>query len=141
LAILAADCVPLVLASEREGVLVAVHAGWRGLAAGILARALARFEHPADVHGAIGPAIGPCHYEVSADVAAAVSAGTGQATTSRRQDRLFLDLAGTVETALRTAGIPVIEQAGECTACAPDRFFSHRRDGATGRQALVAMRL
>jgi YfiH family protein len=140
-AVLAADCVPLVLASQRETRLVAVHAGWRGLAAGILARAVARFRSPEGIHAAVGPAIGPCHYEVSPEVAGAVGAGTGEAVTSIRGGRLFLDLPSTVEGALRRRGIPHVELAGECTACEEGRFFSHRRDGPTGRQALVAMRL
>lgn len=140
-AVLAADCVPLVLASQREARVMAVHAGWRGLAAGILARAVARFRWPETIHAAIGPAIGPCHYEVSLDVAGAVSAGTGEAATTVRDGRLFLDLPATVEQALRRRGTPQVEQAGECTACEEERFFSYRRDGPTGRQALIAMRL
>jgi len=140
-AVLAADCVPLVLASQREGRVVAVHAGWRGLAAGILARAVAGFRWPEGIHAAVGPAIGPCHYEVSPDVVGAVGAGTGETVTSVRAGRLFLDLPGTVELALEREGIPQVEVAGECTACKGDRFFSHRRDGRTGRQAMIAMRL
>ncbi|HEV3474629.1 MAG TPA: polyphenol oxidase family protein, partial [Actinomycetota bacterium] len=140
-AVLAADCVPLVLASKREGRLVAVHAGWRGLAAGILARAVRRFSRPADVRAAIGPAIGPCHYEIDVPVAQAVEAGTGRAMTEQRRDGLFLDLPATTEAALRASGVDVVERSLDCTACQPDRFFSHRRDGSTGRQALIAMRL
>jgi YfiH family protein len=140
-AVLAADCVPLVLTSPGRGVLVAVHAGWRGLAAGILARAVGRFLEPADIHAAIGPAIGPCHYEVNAEVADAVGGGAGHAVTEQRDGGLYLDLPGTVEAALEASGVRVIDRSEECTACSPDRFFSHRRDGVAGRQALVAMRL
>jgi YfiH family protein len=139
-AVLAADCAPLVLASEEEGRLMAVHAGWRGLAAGILARAVAGFESPASIRAAIGPAIGPCHYEVGADVISALS-GRGAAVTVRREDRIYLDLAATVEGELRGLGVPSVDRARECTACSPDRFFSHRRDGITGRQGLIAMLL
>lgn len=93
------------------------------------------------VHAAIGPAIGPCHYEVGEDVARAVGEGSSVgAVTDRRDGRLFLDLAATASRALRAAGIETIDHAEVCTACEEDRFFSHRRDGVTGRQALVAVR-
>lgn len=140
-AILVADCLPIALASPKEGVLVAVHAGWRGLAAGILEQALGSFERPGGVRAAVGPAIGPCHYEVGEDVALAVAAGSAAgALTERRDGRMYLDLPGSARRVLRAAGVRRIEVAEECTACEEDRFFSHRRDGITGRQALVAMR-
>ena len=140
--VLTADCLPIALASEAEGRLVVVHAGWRGLAAGMLDRAVAAFDDPKGLVAAIGPAIGPCHYEVGQDVAVAVSAGSeAGAVVERREEGLFLDLPGTARKVLRKAGVRRIEAAEECTAHHPDRFFSHRRDGRTGRQALVAMRL
>jgi YfiH family protein len=139
-AVLVADCVPLALASPDQELLVAVHAGWRGMAVGVVGRALQAFER-AGVLAAIGPSIGPCHYEVDEDVAAAVAAGSeSDAVTERREGRLFLDLPGTVAGVLRAAGVRRIEEAGVCTACRPERFFSHRRDGKTGRQSLVALR-
>ena len=73
LAVLTADCLPVVLASPEEGTVAVVHAGWRGLAAGILASAVALFEDPAEVRAVLGPSIGPCHYEVGEDVALAVA--------------------------------------------------------------------
>lgn len=142
LAILTADCVPLALASEREGRLAAVHIGWRGLAAGLVPAAVGSFEAPADLAAAIGPAIGPCHYEVGPEVVEAVRAGTGgSAIVEDVSGRISLDIPGTVERLLRELGVPVVEAAGACTACEPLRFFSHRRDGRTGRQALVATRM
>lgn len=142
LAVLVADCLPVALASPREGILAVVHAGWRGLAAGILDRAMAAFERPGGVRAAIGPAIGPCHYEVGEDVALAVAAGSSAgAATDRRQGALFLDLPRTAAKVLRAAGVRHIDDAETCTACEADRFYSYRRDGATGRQALLAMRL
>ena len=141
-AVLVADCLPIALAAPTEHRLVVVHAGWRGLASGILGRALAQFEATRGLLAAIGPAIGPCHYEVGEDVALAVAAGSeAGAVTERRDDRLFLDLAGTAAKVLRRAGIRRIDRADLCTADHPDRFFSHRREGETGRQALVGMRL
>lgn len=138
-AILVADCVPVILASEDR--LVALHVGWRGVAGGILDRALRSFGGRGSA-AAIGPAIGPCHYEVGRDVASAVDAGAGGlASVERRGGRTFLDLPGTVARVLRSAGLGAVDRASECTACEGRRFFSHRRDGRTGRQAAVAMRL
>jgi purine-nucleoside/S-methyl-5'-thioadenosine phosphorylase / adenosine deaminase len=143
LAVLTADCLPIAMASPRAGVLAVVHAGWRGLAAGILGRAAARFADPADLIVAIGPAIGPDHYEVGEEVVRAVaSASDSGAVVERRRGRPFLDLAATASAALADLGIPRVDVAGVCTACEPGRLFSHRRDGPpTGRQALVAARL
>ena len=138
-AVLTADCLPIALATPEEQ-LVVVHAGWRGLAGGILARAIAAFERPSLVCAAIGPAIGPCHYEVGEDVAEAVAAGAGtEPVTERKKGGLYLDLRRTAVRTFRAAGIHQIEITDLCTACLPDRFFSYRRDGVTGRQALVAM--
>jgi purine-nucleoside/S-methyl-5'-thioadenosine phosphorylase / adenosine deaminase len=142
LAVLTADCVPLALASEDEGRLAVVHLGWRGIAAGLVQAATARFSDPLRVSAAIGPSIGPCHYEVGEEVLAAVRAGTGGIAVAERIDgSLRLDLGATVQGLLRELGVVEIDRAPDCTACEPGRFFSHRRDGATGRHALVAVRL
>ncbi|HYU56772.1 MAG TPA: polyphenol oxidase family protein [Actinomycetota bacterium] len=141
LAVLTADCVPVVLA-DRARVAVA-HVGWRGLVAGIVRRALGAFADPAAVTAVLGPAIGPCHYEVGPEVALAAASATGSgARTERRGGALYLDLPATVAGALRDLGVRAPEAAGICTACERERFFSHRRDGpATGRQAAIVMRL
>ena len=137
---LVADCLPVVLASNE--LVVAVHAGWRGLAAGVLSRAAELFTDPGSVAVAVGPAIGPCHYEVGEEVAEAVAGGSASgAIRERRRGRTFLDLPGTAAMVIRDAGVLDVDVAEECTACQPDRFFSYRRDGRTGRQAGVAMRM
>jgi polyphenol oxidase len=141
IAVTSADCVPLVLASAREPSVVVVHAGWRGLAGRILDRAAAVFERPESVVASICPAIGPDHYDVGEDVALAVAAGSGGAVTGRHAGRLTLDLVATVARTLRAAGIGRVADTGLCTACERDRFFSHRRDGTTGRQAAIGMRV
>jgi hypothetical protein len=139
-AVLVADCLPIALAAPAERLLVVVHAGWRGLAAGILSRAVAELETTSGALAAIGPAIGPCHYEVGEDVAAAVASGVDAgAVTERRKGHLYLDLPRTAVRSFRAAGIRRTEVSDLCTACLSDRFFSHRRDGVTGRQALVSM--
>jgi hypothetical protein len=136
LAILTADCVPIALGDDRR--IVAVHAGWRGLAEGVLARALERFPVTSEVSAAIGPAIGPCHYEVGDDVRRAV--GWPERRTIRRAGRWYLDLPGVAADWLREGGVTDIEEGAPCTACEEDRFYSYRRDGRTGRQALVMVR-
>lgn len=142
LAITSADCVPLVLASSSEPTIVVVHAGWRGLAAGILARVVALFDRAGDVVVAVGPAIGPDHYEVGSDVVAALDrAPFSDVVAARAGERLNLDLVGTVRRTLARAGIDNVGDMGLCTACERSRFFSHRADGGTtGRQVAIAVR-
>jgi len=142
-AVLAADCVPVALADPRSGRFAVVHAGWKGVAAGVIGAALEHFAEPSDVRAAIGPAICVDHYEVGEDVAFSVSAAIdGGAVTKRDGGALHLDLPASIARALKAAGVDSPERAEECTAHLPQRFFSHRRDGErTGRQALVAMRM
>lgn len=142
LAVATADCVPVVLASPAEGTVAIVHAGWRGLAGGIMGKAAALFDGPNDVRVAIGPAAGPCHYEVGKDVALAVAAGSPAGPVAeRRNGKFFLDLSGTVRAALEAVGIRLVEDVGLCTIHEEDRFFSHRRDGRCGRQMGLCMRM
>jgi polyphenol oxidase len=139
-AVLTADCLPVVMSAPGPGPVAAVHAGWRGLAAGILARALATFADPGDVVVAIGPSVRPCHYEVGHEVVGALQAGAGHAMVERRAgERPRLDLAVTAAEVLEAKGVRRIEASQLCTACRSERFYSHRRDGSrTGRQAAVA---
>jgi len=143
LAVTTADCVPVILAGHSDPTVMVVHAGWRGMAAGILAAATRSFAHPDDVMAAIGPAVGPDHYEVGEDVARSVSSGCGvEARASRRSGRLELDLAATAAAALEAGGVRLVLRAETCTACQPGRFFSHRGGGpATGRQLAIVARL
>jgi polyphenol oxidase len=129
LLVLVADCVPVALAGD--GRVAMLHCGWRGLAAGIVERALATFdEAPA---AAIGPGIGGCCYEVGQEVLDAFSDLPGVARGR------MLDLKAVVRAKLREGGVGRVEDVGLCTSCRPDLFFSHRRDrGVTGRQAGVA---
>ena len=141
-AVLTADCFPVALADRSGGAVAVVHAGWRGVASGILGKAIARFGNAPSLRAVIGPGIGADHYEVGEGVAAAVAAGAeGGAVTRQEGTSVFLDLGATVERALRACGVKHIEAAGVCTACEEERFFSYRRDGETGRQALIALRL
>jgi len=125
--VLTADCLPVALAAP--GAAGVVHAGWRGLAGGVLEAGVAALGS-GPVAAAIGPGIGPCCYEVGDDVRAVF--GTSEPT---------LDLKAVARARLRDAGVTEIHDCGLCTACDAERFFSHRRDrGLTGRQAGLAWR-
>lgn len=142
LAAFSADCVIAVMAAPGEGRVALVHAGWRGMAAGILHRAASLFADRAQVMVAIGPTIGPCHYEVGEDVALAVGAASqAGAVTERRGGRRYLDLVATTGAILGELGIRRVQDTGLCTACEEDRFFSFRKEGSTGRHLALAMKL
>ncbi|HWV36889.1 MAG TPA: peptidoglycan editing factor PgeF [Vulgatibacter sp.] len=135
-AVRTADCVPILLAHPRTGRVAAVHAGWRGARLGIArktVREMAAAGTPAgELVASIGPAIGRCCYEVSADLAEDFVASYG----SRVADGRRLDLREVVRLQLTGAGIPApaVDLVGSCTACHPEAWFSHRRDrGRTGR--------
>jgi polyphenol oxidase len=124
-----ADCLPVALAGPGGAAMV--HAGWRGLAGGILAAAAAAVEASA---AAIGPGIGPCCYEVGDEVLSAF-ADLGEGVAEGR----MLDLPEAARRSLASAGVERVEAAGLCTSCEEELFFSHRRDeGRTGRQAGIA---
>lgn len=142
MAVATADCVPVILVSPADGRTCVVHAGWRGVAGGIVGKAAAMFDDPRTVRAAIGPAAGGCCYEVGEDVALAVSASVpGGAVVSGSGSKRMLDLPASIARTLRSAGIRRIEQADLCTIHESRRFFSHRRDGPCGRQFAIGMRL
>lgn len=140
-AVVTADCVPVLFAVPAGTAVAAVHAGWRGLAAGVVTAAvgtLARVSgvDPPELVAAIGPHIGPCCYEVDEPVLAALERVHGRAvrdaSRAARPGHAFLDLGSLARAALLRAGLPgaaVGGAAAVCTACDPERFHSHRRDG------------
>jgi hypothetical protein len=135
-----ADCVPVLLGDRRSGAVAAVHAGWRGVVAGVVREALAAMEaEPEEVVAAIGPSIGPCCFEVGDDVAARLAAAAGDGIVIRRaHEKPHVDLWRAVEHQLRHAGVRTIDTLGACTVCESERFFSYRRDGArSGRMLSV----
>ncbi|MFN7942498.1 MAG: polyphenol oxidase family protein [Thermoanaerobaculia bacterium] len=134
LVVATADCVPLLIAGASR--LAAVHAGWRGVAARIVERALERLAEPARVAW-IGPAIGGCCYEVGEEVAAAVVAASDRSVLHPgSRGRPHLDLASAVAAQLARAGVGEIRRASLCTRCSGD-FWSHRRDGSAARRNLA----
>jgi YfiH family protein len=126
----AADCVPIAVArTGGERALAVLHAGWRGLADGIVAAGV-RALGGGPAAAVVGPAIGPCCYEVGPEVAERFDADL------TRDGRL--DLWAAAERQLRAAGVATVERVDLCTACHPELFFSHRRDrGVTGRQGVI----
>lgn len=139
LAIQTADCLP-VLVADREGrVAGAAHAGWRGLAAGVLERLIGALPvSPGDVQAWIGPGIGAGAFEVGPEVREAflaVDAGLGGHFRPGREDRWLADLKGIAADRLAAAGIARVFDCGLCTHADAGRFFSFRRDGTCGRMA------
>jgi YfiH family protein len=137
-----ADCLPVVLA-DRAGSRVAVaHAGWRGLAQGVI-EATVRALHcpPAELVAWLGPAIGQRAFEVGIEVRDAFVARSAQLAgcfAENERGRFQADLYGLATAVLAGAGVPAVHGGGWCTASDSQRFFSFRRDGTTGRMATLA---
>ena len=139
-AVLTADCLP-VLFCDRAGTRVAAaHAGWRGLAHGVLESVLARLRlPPEETRVWLGPAIGPQRFEVGPEVRAAFAAadpGAGAAFRPGRGGRVYADLFALARRRLALRGVTAVYGGGVCAYDDPQRFFSYRRDGGrTGRMA------
>jgi purine-nucleoside/S-methyl-5'-thioadenosine phosphorylase / adenosine deaminase len=130
LLVLAADCLPVALSGG--GRVAMLHCGWRGLAGGLVERALEAFEEPPAA--AIGPGIGRCCYEVGPEVLDRFAGLEGA-------EDAMLDLRAVARRRLEAGGVERTEEVDLCTSCRPDLFFSHRRDrGLTGRQAGLVRR-
>jgi purine-nucleoside/S-methyl-5'-thioadenosine phosphorylase / adenosine deaminase len=134
--LLTADCLPIAIArtDDRRPALAILHAGWRGLLAGIVAAGV-RVLGGGRLGAVIGPGIGPCCYDVGEEVASSFREAFGDDVL--REGRL--DLWTSAERALRAAGVGSVDRFDLCTSCDGGRFFSHRRDrGHTGRQGVIA---
>ena len=141
-AVHSADCLPVLLTDLHGSVVAAAHAGWRGLAAGVIEAALAAMHtRPAAVLAWLGPAIGPQAFEVGADVVAAHCAGDPgalQCFSPQRPGRWLADLYALARRRLGRAGVVAIHGGGRCTLSEPDTFYSYRREGAAaGRMATL----
>lgn len=142
LAILTADCLPVVFAAADGSEIAAAHAGWRGLAAGVLEATVAAMRAPPGRMLAwLGPAAGPADYEVGDDVRNAF-AGDDDAFVATRPGHWHVDLFALARLRLQRAGLApgAIHGGGLSTIADPERFFSHRRDRRTGRMATLAWR-
>ncbi|MBK1692233.1 hypothetical protein CKO33_08635 [Ectothiorhodospira mobilis] len=143
-AVLTADCLPVCLC-DRAGEEVAVaHAGWRGLAAGVLEATVAAFTRPPEALLAwLGPAIGPAAFEVGPEVRRAFvqqDPGMACAFTPARGDRWLADLQALARARLIACGVGEVHGMTACTHGEAGRFFSYRRDGRTGRMATLIWR-
>jgi purine-nucleoside/S-methyl-5'-thioadenosine phosphorylase / adenosine deaminase len=146
LAIRTADCLPVLLADRAGSVLAVAHAGWRGLAAGVLDATLAAMPVPrAEVVAWFGPSIGPAAFEVGRDVYDAyctADAGASACFVRQRADRgaekWLADLGALARRRLLALGVREVSADPGCTFTDADRFYSHRRDHGPGRMALLA---
>lgn len=149
--IMTADCLPVLFSDYKGRIVAAAHAGWRGLAAGVLENTVSALPVPApDLLAWIGPAIGFDAFEVGAEVREAllVSHGTSAASAQAcfkpspgRSGAYLTDLPGLARLRLRKLGLGSVHSDHECTFAAPESFFSYRRDGDTGRMVSLILRL
>ena len=145
-AVLTADCVPVLFTDLAGSVVAAAHAGWRGLAAGVLEATLAAMRvEPSEVLVWLGPAIGPRAFEVGADVLAAHAAtdsGASACFTPFRSGKWLADLYGLARRRLARAGVTAVCGGDRCTFTESAVFHSYRRDGAAaaGRMATLIWR-
>lgn len=136
-AVLAADCMPVLFADEAGSTVALAHAGWRGLAAGVLEATVdAMGVSPQKQLAWLGPAIGPQVYEVGDEVRA-VFRGHERAFRATRPGHWLLDLYAVARQKLESRGVKRISGGGFCTYSEPERFFSYRRDRAAARMAAL----
>lgn len=151
-AVLTADCLPVCLAAADGSTVAVAHAGWRGLASGVLERTVQAMDaEPATLLAWLGPAIGPCHFEVGEEVRTAFLSGVPEwfqadiAAAFRpagEAGKWWADLYALARQRLRRAGVGQCFGGGFCTFCDQTRFYSYRRDGEhTGRFATLVYRL
>lgn len=142
-----ADCVPVLFYDPVQHAVGLAHAGWRGVAAGVVpttVQALGSMfgSRPEDVWAGIGPAIGPQHYSVGIEVVEAIQATlpAGVQAAVRCDGRWMMDLPAALEAQLRAVGVTQVEQSGLCTASRVDEWYSHRAEaGRTGRFGVLVM--
>jgi len=144
LAVLTADCLPVVLAASDGSEVAVAHAGWRGLAAGVLEATVAAMQAaPSRLQAWLGPAAGPQAYEIGEEVFAAFTGPDPRAAAAflpTRPGHWRVDLYALARRRLQAAGLDAaaLHGGGLCTISDPGRFYSHRRDRHTGRMATVA---
>jgi YfiH family protein len=137
IAILVADCLPIFMCDKQGTCIGAVHAGWKGLAGGVISSMVDKLGSDRELIAWLGPAIGPCHYDVGSDVIEAFEAGAGLSVTLVEESHWKMDLWETATHQLQQLGIHEVHGGGICTHCHARDFFSYRRDGVTGRNAAL----
>ncbi|MNR98476.1 Laccase domain protein YfiH [compost metagenome] len=143
-AIMTADCLPVLFADSAGRVVGAAHAGWRGLAGGILENTVAhmRAAGAAELHAWLGPAIGPQQFEVGEDVLQAFVAKNPAAATAfkaiaGKPGKYLADIYQLARLTLAALDVHKVSGGQACTVSEPQRYFSYRRDGVTGRMAAL----
>jgi YfiH family protein len=144
-AVMVADCLPVLLTDTRGRCVGIAHAGWRGLAAGVIQATVRAMrerlgEPEAELLAYLGPAIGPRHFEVGTEVMTAIRSGlpgAADAFVPAGRGKLLADLFALGRHALAQVGVSRIHGGTDCTYSDPERFYSYRRDGLTGRHAAV----
>ena len=140
-AVLTADCLPVLLCDEAAGVVAVAHAGWRGLACGVIEATVAAMGEPGDrLLAWLGPAIGPRAFEVGDEVRERFlvdDAGAAAGFVAASRGKWLCDLYALARRRLAALGVRRVAGADYCTAGDPARFFSYRRDGVTGRMATL----
>lgn len=143
-AIQVADCIPVLLAARDGSAVGAAHAGWRGLASGVIEAAVEALRGlttaPSEIIAWLGPGIGPAHFEVGGEVRAAFEPGAHAAFTRNARGRWQCDLPALARGRLKALGVREIHGGSWCTYGDPGRFFSYRRDGRCGRMAALIWR-
>lgn len=136
--VMTADCLPVLLCDRQGTVVAAVHAGWRGLAAGVIEEAVGKMEvAPQDLMAWMGPAISQRAFEVGAEVRAAFVSQDQAAAAAfipGQVDKYLADIYALARLRLNALGVSQIYGGDRCTFTDSERFFSYRRDGVTGRQ-------
>lgn len=140
-AVMTADCLPVLVCAEDGSVVGVAHAGWRGLAAGVVESLVAAMDVPGErLLAWLGPAIGPRAFEVGGEVRdafIATDAGAAAAFVAQRDGKWLADLYLLARRRLGALGVRRVHGGGYCTVGASERFFSFRRDGVTGRMATL----
>ncbi|MDT8363510.1 MAG: peptidoglycan editing factor PgeF [Nitrosomonas sp.] len=143
-AILVADCLPVFLCDAAGSVVAVVHAGWRGLASGVIEntiREMRQYSHSTQIIAWLGPAIGPQYFEVGEEVRSIFIQIDGQAenafTAADRHGKYYADIFQLARQRLAHVGVNQVSGGGLCTFSDADRFYSYRRDGQTGRMAAL----
>lgn len=144
LAIMTADCLPILLTTRCGSEVAAIHGGWRGLAAGIIKNTLAQFSvDRANIIAWLGPAIGAKHFEIGSEVKAIFEAehkSHQTAFVTKPNNKFMADIYSIAKQQLNLLGVNDVTGGEYCTVSQPELFFSYRRDGQTGRMATVVWR-
>tara|TARA_Y100000994_G_C15617617_1_gene411625 strand:- start:345 stop:860 length:516 start_codon:yes stop_codon:yes gene_type:complete len=142
--VLTADCLPIFLTNRKGTEIAILHAGWRGICYGIINNTIdAMHSRPSDILAWLGPAIGPCHYEVGIDLKNVFKEAIGSKELwleiercfgqGRKEDKLYLNLYRAAEVILGYSGVNEVFGGNHCTFCEEEKYYSYRRDQETGR--------